>query len=222
MIYDYKYLPLSRNRDEAICAICAGKRVLHLGATDSPFTMEKLEGGLLLHQRLAACCGELYGVDIDAKAIEYLREHGISNIDYFDMNQLGTLPFKPEVIVFGEIIEHLENLKLALGNLRSIMTENTKLVISTPNMFYGMLFLNAFIKQREQIHREHVVGFTYGSLKQLLEVNGFIIDEFHFTFLPRISENINKRILKLICNMRPSIAETLLAVAKVAPEVKVT
>lgn len=214
MNYSYKGITLRPNRDEIICELCKGKKVLHIGATDAPFTEEKLGKGLLLHTKLMEHAQSVYGIDIDQKAIDYLQTQGINNIALFDMNKLGDIPFAPDVIVFGEIIEHLQNLETALNNLKSVMTPDTELLISTPNQLYVLNFLITLIQNRECIHEDHKIGFTYGSLTQLLSASGLTLNDFYFTFLPRSSEAWYKKISRLICRFRPGVAETLLAVAK--------
>jgi 2-polyprenyl-3-methyl-5-hydroxy-6-metoxy-1,4-benzoquinol methylase len=161
-----------------------------------------------------ACSDHVLGIDIDQEAIMWLKQQGIENITYFDMNALGELPYKPDVIVFGEIIEHLQNLETAIINLKSIMTSETELIISTPNQLYVLNFLITLLQQRECVHEDHKIGFTYGLLRQLLSTNDLEIEHFYFTFLPRTSEAWYKKITRKICHFRPGVAETLLAIVK--------
>lgn len=214
MEYNYKFLPLKYNRDELIASLCKNKSVLHIGATDAPHTEEKLKNGLLLHQQLMKCASNVEGIDIDQPAIEFLKKHDINNINLFDMNKLGQFSFCPDTIVFGEIIEHLQNFQTALQNLKSVMTPETELIISTPNRFYILSFIMAILQQKESIHTDHKVIFSYGSLIQLLEENGLKIDRFYFTFLPRTNESLFKKAVRFFCKARPCVAETLLAVVK--------
>jgi len=215
MNYNYKHLPLNKNRDELIRSICKNKKILHIGATDAPYTQEKFENGLLLHKTLMECSEKVMGIDIDSSSIDFLKSKGINNINLFDMNKLGELPFSPDIIIFGEIIEHLQNFQTALDNIKSIMTPETELLISTPNRFYLLSFFIAILQQREPIHSDHKVVFSYGSLRQLLEANGLKITHFHFTFLPREKESLFKKTIRLFCKFRPCAAETLLATVKI-------
>lgn len=217
MDYDLGKFSCSYNRDDLICRLSTGKNVLHIGATDSPYTADKFDSGLLLHGRLTEHAKMLYGIDIDASAIEYLRQRGIENIHCFDMNRMGEIDFKADVIVFGEIIEHLQNFQTALNTLKMAMSPETKLLISTPNRFYLISFLMAFLQQKESVHDDHKVVFSYGTLRQLLEENGFMLDGFHFTFLPRSHESFIKKIVKALCKLSPCVSETLLAEVRLRP-----
>ena len=62
---------------------CRGKRVLHLGCTDWPYTESKLKDGVLLHAELNKVAKSLIGVDADEAGIEYFRKIGFPET-YFD------------------------------------------------------------------------------------------------------------------------------------------
>lgn len=214
--YDYNEFEYRRNRNEVICELCRDRKVLHVGAADAPYTRQKLKDGLLLHKQLMGITDEIYGIDNDTEAIAILKDHGISTVHEFDMDHLGDIFFSPEVIVMGELIEHLQNLKVAFSNIKKVMTADTKLIISTPNMLYVFQFLNAFLRHKEGIHDDHKAGFTYATLRHLLEANGMLVDTFFFTFLPRTWENLGKKIIRSVCRLRPGVSETLLVVAKLS------
>ena len=65
MLYSYRDTKYSDSRDAVILAKCAGRRVLHIGAADAPYTREKLEAGSLLHPRIEEVAAEGVGVDVD-------------------------------------------------------------------------------------------------------------------------------------------------------------
>mgnify|MGYP001210356966 CR=1 FL=1 len=214
MNYSYRSFKSSTERNRLIIDHCRNKSVLHLGATDAPFTEIKYKNDLLLHTQIMKVAANVKGIDIDQPSIDFLSTKGINNIESFDMNQLGNLDFKPDVIVFGEIIEHLQNLQTALSNLKSIMGTETTLIISTPNLFYILNFLIVLMQNRECIHEDHKTGFTYGSLRQLLEANKLSIEAFHFVHLPRKHYYWYQQISQWICRLRPGVSETLLVIAK--------
>ena len=130
------------------------------------------------------------------------------------MNNLSDLKINIDIIIFGEIIEHLENLKIAFENLKQVMHPNTELVISSPNLFYIHNFFQIILRNHELVNHDHKVAFSYGTIKQLLESNGFEIGEFYFTFLPRSKEKIYKKIIKYFCKYKPAFSENLLVVSK--------
>lgn len=200
------------NRDDVIVEWATGRRVLHIGACDAPYTRKKYERGLLLHPKLAAVASELRGIDLDKDAIELMAELGHS-IDYFDMNNAGALDFRPEVIVFGETIEHLVNFDATFGSLRAIMGPDTRLVISTPNAFHARRFVAACFG-REQTHPEHTCLFSLQTLRQLLARYELEIETAAYTFLPRRKNRMKRRLAMALSRIAPALGETLLVSAR--------
>ena len=101
MKYSYKKLKGTKNRDSIIIDKCKDKVVLHIGATDEPYTKQKLEKNLLLHTHIKNIAKNVIGLDIDKESIEFSSDKGINNIQYFDMNNLGYLNVNVDLIVFG-------------------------------------------------------------------------------------------------------------------------
>jgi 2-polyprenyl-3-methyl-5-hydroxy-6-metoxy-1,4-benzoquinol methylase len=198
-------------RDEAIVALCDGKKVLHIGATDAPYTKPKLDAGLLLHAKIDKVADDVLGIDIDQAAIDYLKEQGMSNIIAFDMNKLEALDYAPDVIIFGETIEHLMNQELAISNLKQIMSPTTNLVVSTPNALWINKIIDTLL-QTEHQHPDHKVVFSLATLKNLFEANDMVVKEMYYTFLNRKRTGITKKIKKTFCKLFPGFSETLLFV----------
>lgn len=211
MYFSYKNLKLSNNRDDVILAICKGRRVLHIGAADSPYTRDKYASGLLLHKRLSNVAFELVGIDLDKDAVDWMNSQGLPETRVVDMNDVCDLGFSPEVIIFGETIEHVVNVGASLNTLKSCMTQDTRLVISTPNC-YHLWFASMVLRDHELIHDDHKVGFTYGLLWQALKSQGLKIDDFYFTFLPRERYAWWMRAWRIASKFRHGLSETLLAV----------
>jgi 2-polyprenyl-3-methyl-5-hydroxy-6-metoxy-1,4-benzoquinol methylase len=201
------------SRDEVIVDLCRGKRVLHVGATDAPYTQGKLEAGLLLHQKIGRVADDVLGIDVDEGAIELLKRNGIGNILAFDMNQLGGLDYDPDVIILGETIEHLMNLELALTNLKQVMGDRTLLVVSTPNALWLTKVLHAFLHVEHQ-HPDHKVIFSLATLKHLFEFNDLHVREIYYTFLNRRRSGVSKWLKKGFCRVFVGFSETLLFVVE--------
>ncbi|MEZ5288457.1 MAG: class I SAM-dependent methyltransferase [Vicinamibacterales bacterium] len=104
---------------------CAGKRVLHLGCTNWPYTETVIRDGSLLHLRLMARAAELHGLDSDREGLDVLAAHGVPHLHLGDLERLDETaldgPF--DVIVAGEIIEHLSNPGLFLRGVRRLMDD---------------------------------------------------------------------------------------------------
>ncbi|HEY0048718.1 MAG TPA: methyltransferase domain-containing protein, partial [Pyrinomonadaceae bacterium] len=120
-------------RVEFIKQACRGKKVLHLGCTDYPFTEKMIEFNQLLHFELAKIAGELYGFDFDQKGIDILAASGTKNLYRADLEKLEEVDLneKFDVIIAGEMIEHLSNPGLFLRGIKRFMHRETILLITT-------------------------------------------------------------------------------------------
>jgi methyltransferase family protein len=168
------------DRDSYILESCRGKRVLHLGCTDAPLTRRKYELGSLLHLKLEGIASTLVGADIDAESVQWLEAKGIKNLHLADAAGiemlLDSIGFRPEVIVAGEILEHLSSPLDFLGGVRRGMGDSAKLLISVPNAFWFEGFIHVLLGT-EKVHPEHVAYYSYYTVKQLLERAGLDVQD---------------------------------------------
>src|SRR5678816_4497450 len=67
-------------RLDIITEICAGKRVLHLGCTNYPYTEGALSNGTLLHSELEKVSTDLWGLDADQAGIDVLTANGSKQV----------------------------------------------------------------------------------------------------------------------------------------------
>ncbi len=155
------------------------KRVLHFGFTDAPFTAERVSSGDLLHTQLRQTSQFLYGLDIDQASIEHYRQvtQDINNAALDIQAPLPNADFlsnKYDVIIFGEVLEHLANPGLALKNLLQICRNNpqSKLIITVPNAYFIGAFFVA-LNGNENVHPDHYYYFSPVTLKKLISDSGF-------------------------------------------------
>src|SRR5215218_4162839 len=90
-------------RLDFIKSISAGRKVLHLGCTNWPYTNDALASGMLLHSELNDTAAELYGFDFDQEGISVLEAKGFSNLYQADLEKLEDVPIGEtfDVIVAG-------------------------------------------------------------------------------------------------------------------------
>jgi hypothetical protein len=213
-------------RIEFIKELCTGRSVLHLGCSGAPYTKESIENDSLLHKRLAEVASSLTGVDNDALGLEELRRAGFQDLILSDIETIGENKISGDyqVIVAGEIIEHLDNPGLFLSGLRKWMNDSTLLIITTINAYCGMRFLQYGLRGRggssEPVHPDHVAYYSYSTLRLLLRRNGFAIESFHFYDLGSEHRKHNKTSLNLLNDVCVTVskqwADGLVAVCKKA------
>ncbi len=199
-------------RLEFIKRISAGKRVLHLGCTNWPYTSEAIDAGTLLHEDLAEVSGELYGFDFDQEGIDALAAKGFNNLFRADLEKLDKVAVETQfgVIIAGEMIEHLNNPGLFLNGIKRFMNPDTRLVITTVNAYSGMRFLIYGLRGRrgilEPVHPDHVAYYSYSTLKLLLERHGFTVENFMFYDLGEEHRPHNSRLRNFLNDVCVKIA----------------
>lgn len=213
MIMNYTSCYFAPDRDEVILRACRGKRVVHIGACDSPYTMQKMSDGLLLHARLLDVASDVVGVDVDREAIQILEQQGIRDIVHADCREPTEIMGSADVVVLGETIEHVGDPGELILQMKLTMRPDALLIISTPNL-YSLSFQLMVLRGSESFHDDHVVGFSMGLLVRLLRSCGFSATETVFTFLPRNSVSRRQMIWRKLGRLRPGWAETLLVIAK--------
>lgn len=173
-------------RVEFIKKKCEGKKVLHLGCTNYPYTENSIKDGSLLHFELTKVARDLYGLDLDERGITILEQHGIQKIFRADLEKLedANLNETFEVIIAGEVIEHLSNPGLFLNGIKRFMNQKTELVITTINAYSGMRFAIYALRGRgginEPVHPDHVAYYSYSTLNLVIKRAGLHVKEFYF------------------------------------------
>ena len=169
---------------------CAGKRVLHLGCVDAGLLEERYRRGELVHQQLAATADELWGVDIDAEGIAFLRNKGFQNLFAGDVCALdaveGLRGQRFDVVVASEVVEHLLNPGLLLSGIREHMApERSELLITVPSAFRPDTLL-WLLRGVEYVHPDHNYWFSYRTATNLVVKSGFEVAEvLVYSFQPR-------------------------------------
>lgn len=171
---DKKRIPLVQ-RVEYLKEACRGKSVLHLGCTNWPYTDIVLREGTLLHLQLADIASELYGFDADQEGLDVLAARGVKNLYRADLERLEDVELDRQfdVIIAGEMIEHLSNPGLFLRGIKRFMRADTALVITTINAYSGMRMFQYGVRGRggsaEPVHPDHVAYYSYSTIHHILE-----------------------------------------------------
>ena len=200
-------------RDDYIVDQCKNKKVLHIGSCDWPYTEEKFKKGMLLHQKIDKVCKDQLGIDLDKDSISFLKKNGIENIKYFNMNKVEKLSYKPDIIIFGETIEHIMNLGNGLNNLKKIMKKDTKMIITTPNAD-AIYRVYMSLRGYEIQHPDHNVIFTYKTLEQLVRKLDFKVVGRKFTFKNKEHIKLKDKLLYFIGSQFPMFSSTLICTVK--------
>lgn len=160
------------DRKESIANYCKEKVVLDLGCTQHRMMGKEEKEKDWLHFKIKQAAQKVIGLDFLKDEVERLNKVGYSimcgNVENIDKIQFPINKF--DVIVCGELIEHLSNPGLFLKNVKKIMDYKTLLIITTPNVYSRQrikLMLNKKY-EREWLNKEHKCWYSFETLKQLL------------------------------------------------------
>jgi SAM-dependent methyltransferase len=209
-------------RDVAIVAMCKEKSVLHLGCvgfTDCTTEEKVRQAKESLHAAITEVAEHCTGVDLDGDSIRELREHGVFlNVIEGNVERLQELPDDHlgfDVVVAGDIIEHLSNPGLMLNGIRERLTPAGRVVISTPNAF-GIASWIRVVTGRFHEGAQHVLCFNPITLRQLLERHGYQVESAESCYQSRARQNYGPwfRVLRAALKCCPRFGGTLLYVCR--------
>lgn len=167
-------------REDYLVDISRGKRVLHFGFLDSPFSEDRIRSGELLHLKLKNVASELYGIDSDQASLDRYRQltgdkdNAAADIQKEIQGEVESRWY--DIVLLPEIMEHLGNPARALANMKQICLKRreTQLCVTVPNAYYAGVFLRA-LEGEEIVHPEHYYYFSPATLRRLLVDAGFTI-----------------------------------------------
>lgn len=162
------------NRIDYITNASVNKTVLDLGCFDET-ALIKEESVNYLFKRISEVCENHIGVDNS----ELLPAHGLSfaeNIkiisgDVYELDQLGLRNYNFDLVIAGELIEHLSDTLRFFRNMKRDFA-GKRLICSTPN---ATSFSNMVLSlvNRESCHIDHYQIYSYKTLNTLCKKAGF-------------------------------------------------
>lgn len=143
--------------------------VLDIGCVDHSASNEMSERWL--HGILDQSVAELVGIDYLPEEVQKLNERGYDvrreDAEDFDIDR------DFDVIIAGELIEHLTNPGGFLESVKRHLKPEGKLVLTTPNPWTLLSFRRAFHNRVRQCNPDHVCWYDARTVTQLLNRFGF-------------------------------------------------
>ena len=136
------------------------------------------------------------GIEIDprkAKAAGIFCEEVIVG-DIEDATILQKIKTKFDIIIFGDVLEHLKNPGHILGAVSGFLKENGCVLVSIPNIAYFTVRKNLLLGRFEYedkggiIDSEHIRFFTLSSAKEMFFECGYDIDRLEILSVPRFKK----------------------------------
>ena len=162
-----------RTRENAIIDLIKDLNVLHIGCSDHiPVIREKLAVNKWLHKLLTDNSKVCLGIDIDKESIDFVKQElNFKNVIYGDIisgdiNEI--IKAQWDFVVFGEIIEHLDNPVYFLQRFKERYSKCVKkFIITVPNIYCKNSFKN-MLKYNETINSDHRFWFTPYTISKIL------------------------------------------------------
>lgn len=188
------------------------KDVLDIGIVQHD--MENVGTDYWLHSRLVDDAANAIGIDILQREVEKIQELGYdvrhADAEDFDIDQ------RFDVIVAGELIEHLSNVGQFLDCCHDHLRNNGELILTTPN---GMSIVNIAerLVKYEVWNSEHTCIFDEQTLEQVLARHNFELIETTYIKTNLLEDLLSKQLLYEVLERMPPNRisnKTLMIVAK--------
>jgi SAM-dependent methyltransferase len=190
---ELSYTPLERldvdspvDRIGWIAEKCRGKVVLDVGCLDET-ALGKCGTGHWLHERISQLAHRVIGVDNSSRLPEGGWITGPSSRilkgDLFELGSQAGDYSEVQVVVAGELIEHLPDALGFLMRLRALLP-GRELIATTPNATSLANVLLAFVN-RESMHRDHLQVYSFKTLATLCSragLSSWTIRPYHVYF----------------------------------------
>ncbi len=167
-----------KKMDIVLKMIGSGKTVLDVGSFDGTIAQKIEQSG-----------NRVVSVDVSFAALQNAKKR-VSNV--VQISPFSEYPFRDQtfdIVFFGEVLEHIMDTDSILLELKRILKNNGSLIVTTPNVASlprRLLLLfgkNPFLEfslnpQRSVPGIGHIRYFTKATLFELLEANGFDVEDF--------------------------------------------
>ena len=189
------------DKDDLVVAACTGKTVLDIGCIDHDIdTVDQLDEAWL-HARLKGVASSLVGLDILEAEAALLNARGFNIVtgDAHDFDLGQTF----DVVVVGDIIEHMTNPGLLLDSAAHHMTEQSICIVTTPNPFNIEQVFSAVTRNVVSVNPEHTLWLDPRVTWELvsrspLQIVDFFWTSTRFSFVR--STGFRGRLVQNFCN----------------------
>jgi len=210
------YVPLNEHPHRAhaklLDAVGSGNHVLDVGCSSG-----------YLARPLAARGNTIVGIELDADAARdaeaYCERVLVGDVETMELPlERGSF----DVVLLGDVIEHLRDPAGALARLRPLLRPGGRLVLSTPNVANWAIRLSLLAGRwrytdRGILDRTHTHLFTRGTLREAIERAGYAVDRIDFSAPAPGGSDVLDAAARRIGALRPTLfAYQWIAVAHTA------
>lgn len=159
-----------------VTQFCEGKNVLDIGCVQH--NPENYKSKFWLHGAIKSVAKSLVGIDLYKEGVDYLADQGF-NVIYGDA-QSFKLDQKFDVIVAGDLVEHLANMEGFINCCAEHLEEGGCVLVSTPNPWCVRRLVKVLFSKKGEIHinEEHTCWFCPRTIRQVFSRYGLKLNQF--------------------------------------------
>jgi 2-polyprenyl-3-methyl-5-hydroxy-6-metoxy-1,4-benzoquinol methylase len=198
------YVPLNERRHRAhaklLEAVGTGKRVLDVGCSSG-----------YLAQPLSERGNTIVGIELDPEAARE-AERFCERVLVGDVEtmELALEPGSFDVVLCGDLVEHLRDPGAALARLRRFLRPGGRVVLSTPNVANWAIRLSLLggrwrYTDRGILDRSHTHLFTRATLRETLEQAGYRVERIDFSVPVPGDSDLLDTAGRVVGSLRPSL-----------------
>lgn len=170
-VIDAAHGPPVADRVEYLCSLARGRVVLDVGAVEHNLPAHEAE--TWLHGRLVSVAKQCVGIDVLEDACAALRAKGY-DVRVHDITG-DPLAERFDVIVAGEVIEHVESPGGLLAGCAAMLEPHGRVVVTTPNPLFLNYVLHG-LRGRLIENADHVAQFNTTHMMELGRRAGLRLD----------------------------------------------
>jgi len=158
-----------------LCELVRGKSVLDIGVVEH--TRDAAGSPHWLHGHLKRYATRCLGVDVLEAEVMYLREQGY-NVIVADIT-LSPVAEKFDVIIGGEVLEHLDAPGMFMKNCAAMLNSGGRLAVTVPNPWYiNAIVKSCFGRYTFVDSADHVAWYDASTLFELGQRHGLKLERF--------------------------------------------
>ena len=194
----------NKSRIECLVEIVKDKAVIHVGCADHlPLIEYKIKNNKWLHGILLKNSLRCVGIDNNKEAVDYISNKlGIKDVFYMNIledNFTEENINKWDLMILGEIIEHVDNPVFFLEQIREKYKDKVcKIVVTAPNI-YNLLTIRDIKNNIENINTDHRYWFSPYTLTKVMNNAGF--KNYDILFVEQVKLPLFKSIKKKISHI---------------------
>ncbi len=202
-----------KDRHDYIVEACKGKKVLHIGCIGNSYKSTSIYEPWL-HKEISDASSSCVWIDLYKERIDEAAKLSDSTIVYGDASNFDVHDTF-DVIVAGEIIEHIDNFAAFFATIRRHSNKDTVIILTTPNPFNFSNIIRVLFTGKPIFDVDHVVYFDIFTLWQMLKRQHFIPIKFIYN-TEIASQRIRNIIIRWIWAIFPVLNLNLMVIAKCA------